>query len=199
METSPRRPIWTYIFIAFCVVMFVLENLLPNIGYLAFWPTKAYDWPWIFVTSIFLHADIEHLLFNMVALFFFGYTLENMIGSRLFVIIFLVSGILGNFGYLLTSIIGLTNMLVPAVGASGAIYGIVGTIVVLTPFKKVFLYGFFPIPLIFVVIFWVLFDLLGLFSPSGIAHGAHLGGIIVGILFGSYIKRTKVIVRYYAI
>ncbi len=197
METFPRRPVWTYIFIAVCVVMFVFENFLQQTWYLAFWPVQAFVWPWTFVTSIFLHAGVEHLLFNMIALFFFGYSLENMVGRRLFVTIFLVSGVLGNLGYLVTSIVGLTDMLIPAVGASGAIYGVVGTIVVLTPFKRVFLYGFFPIPLIFVVIFWVLFDLMGLFSPSGIAHGAHLGGIIVGVLFGSYIRRNMVAVRYY--
>ena len=197
MEVSIRRPIWTLIFIAICIAMFVVENLLPVTGYLAFWPIKAFDWPWTFVTSIFLHANIEHLFFNMIALFFFGYTLENMLGQRLFIMIFLLSGIIGNMGYLFTSIIGLTDMVIPAVGASGAIYGIVGTIVVLTPFRRVFLYGFFPLPLILVVVFWVLLDFLGLFSPSGIAHGAHLGGIIIGVLFGFYIRRKIVMVQYY--
>ena len=164
---------------------------------MAFYPAYILDLPWSFVTSIFLHANIEHLLFNMIALFFFGYTLETMVGRRLFVLIFFLSGIFGNIGYLLTSIIGITPMTIPAIGASGAIYGVVGTIVVLTPLKRVFLYGFFPLPLVLVVAFWIFLDLIGLFAPSNVANGAHLGGIIIGILAGFYIRKKLVKVQYY--
>ena len=192
MEIVLERPIWTFIFIVVCTVTHILQYFTNLWYYLAFYPAYFLDLPWTFVTSIFLHANFEHLLFNMIALFFFGLALENMVGRKLFVTIFFLSGIVGNIGYLVTAL----YPTVPAIGASGAIYGVVGTLVVLTPFRKVFLYGLFPIPLVAVVAFWVLLDVLGLFAPTGIASGAHLGGVIVGAIFGWYLRRKMVIVRY---
>ncbi|MEM2154503.1 MAG: rhomboid family intramembrane serine protease [Nitrososphaeria archaeon] len=188
-----EKPIWTYIFILVCVIMFVFQNLTAYWIYLAFFPRYSLEMPWTFITSIFLHADFEHLLFNMIALFFFGLGLENMVGRKLFAIIFILSGIIGNIGYLIADPLSL----IPGVGASGAIYGIVGTLVVLTPFRRVFLYGFLPIPLILLVILWTLIDFAGLFSPSTIAHSAHLAGLIIGILFGIYLRRYLVKIEYY--
>ncbi|MEM0053419.1 MAG: rhomboid family intramembrane serine protease [Nitrososphaeria archaeon] len=193
MYTFVEKPIWTYIFILVCVIMFVFQNLTAYWIYLAFFPRYSLEMPWTFITSIFLHADFEHLLFNMIALFFFGLGLENIVGRKLFAIIFILSGIVGNIGYLIAD--PLSG--IPGVGASGAIYGIVGTLVVLTPFRRVFLYGFLPIPLILLVILWALIDFAGLFSPSTIAHSAHLAGLIVGILFGIYFRRYLVKIEYY--
>ncbi|MBC7092176.1 MAG: rhomboid family intramembrane serine protease [Nitrososphaeria archaeon] len=193
MYSYIEKPIWTYIFIILCTIMFVFQNLTDYWIYLAFFPAYAFRMPWTFITSIFLHADIEHLLFNMIALFFFGLGLENIVGRRLFVIIFILSGIFGNIGYLITD----PSSIIPGIGASGAIYGVVGTLVVLTPFRRVFLYGLFPIPLILLVALWTIIDLAGLFSPSTVAHGAHLAGLVVGILFGVYLRRYLVRVEYY--
>lgn len=193
MYSYIEKPIWTYIFIILCTIMFVFKNLTDYWIYLAFFPAYALRMPWTFITSIFLHADIEHLLFNMIALFFFGLGLENIVGRRLFVMIFILSGIFGNIGYLITD----PSSIIPGIGASGAIYGVVGTLVVLTPFRRVFLYGLFPIPLILLVALWTIIDLAGLFSPSTVAHGAHLAGLVVGILFGMYLRRYLVRVEYY--
>lgn len=197
MEIVLERPIWTFIFIVVCTVTHILQYFTKLWYYLAFYPAYFLDLPWTFVTSIFLHANFEHLLFNMIALFFFGLALENMVGRKLFVTIFFLSGIVGNIGYLVTTyLVTALDPTVPAIGASGAIYGVVGTLVVLTPFRKVFLYGLFPLPLVAVVAFWVLLDVLGLFAPTGIANGAHLGGVIVGAIFGWYLRRKMVIIRY---
>jgi membrane associated rhomboid family serine protease len=197
METAHTKPIWTYIIIAVCVAMFIIQQITPTSSWeiLAFWPVYAAVLPWSFVTAIFLHASIDHLVFNMIALLFFGYTLENMLGRKIFLIIFFLSGIIGNVGYLLTSIAGLTDFYTPAIGASGAIYGIIGTLVVLIPLRSVYLYGLFPIPLVFVVAFWLFLDIIGLFAPSGIANGAHLGGIVFGAICGFYIRK-RMPIRY---
>jgi membrane associated rhomboid family serine protease len=67
--------------------VFILQNVAANWvgwGYIAFFPAYAFQFPWMFVTSIFLHASIEHILFNMIALFVFGTYLERMVGLRLF-------------------------------------------------------------------------------------------------------------------
>ena len=177
---------WTIRFIVIAVVFFVLQYILgPGIWqYFAFFPALVIKWPWTLVTSIFLHADFNHLLFNMFALFFFGSYLERLLGSNRFLIIFIAAGIVGNLGYLVTA----SNSMIPAIGASGAAYGLMGTLVILAPFMRVYVYGLLPVPLVVLTAVFVFIDVAGLFSPSGIAHGAHLAGLIVGIVFGLYLR-----------
>lgn len=184
---------WTYVFIAACVIGFVLQQTTDEWVYLVFFPGYALRAPWMFLTSIFLHADPTHLLFNMFALFFFGTALERRIGGKAFVSLFLLSGILGNAGYLLTT----TDLHTPALGASGAIYGVMGALAILEPFMMVFIYGMLPVPMIVAAALWALVDLAGLLVPSGIAHGAHLGGMIVGVVFGIRVRQQRS--RYYQV
>lgn len=183
MQVEP--PKWTYIFIAIAIAGFLFQNVYDSWGYLAFFPAFAFESPWMFVTSIFLHADIEHLFFNMLILFFLGINLERSIGKKSFVMLFIISGIVGNFGYLITA----SNPFTPAIGASGAIYGIVGTLATIAPFMMVVIW-MIPMPMIVVAIFWAITDFAGLFAPSGIANGAHLGGMLVGVLYGLYLRWT---------
>lgn len=178
---SPR---WTFIFIVASIIGFIFQRVTNLWVYLAFFPAFAFEAPWMFFTSIFLHADFSHLFFNMIALFFFGIYLERMIGRRAFASLFIISGLVGNIGYLLTA----SNPLTPAIGASGAVYGIMGTLATLAPFMMIFIYGMLPVPMIVAAILWGLMDFAGLFAPSGIAHGAHLGGMFVGVSFGLYIR-----------
>jgi hypothetical protein len=187
-----RRVRWTYVFIAACVVGFLVQQITDAWVYFMFFPAFAWEAPWMFVTSIFLHGDVSHILFNMIALFFFGTYLERMIGGRAFAALFLISGVVGNVGYLLTA----SDPLVPALGASGAIYGVVGTLAVLSPFTLVFIYGMVPVPMIVAAAIWGLLDFAGLFEPSGIAHGSHLGGMFIGILYGVYLRINSRRVRF---
>ena len=189
---------WTYIFIIACIVVFLIQTM----GFLdsfAFTPALALQQPWTFVTSIFLHAGFFHLFINMLVLFFLGTFLESRVGSTNFVILFLLSGIVGSVGYMITA----ADPMIPAVGASGAIYGILGALAVLTPLAMVWIWGLIPMPMIAVAFLWGLLDFLGLFGVSDIAHGAHLGGLFVGILFGFYLRATvkrryrKMMIRYY--
>ena len=181
-EQLNRSPKWTFVFIALCIVAYVFQNISNSWIYLAFFPAFAFEAPWMFVTSIFLHADISHLFFNMLALFFFGTSLERMIGRQAFVIIFLLSGVVGNFGYMITA----SNPYIPSIGASGSIYGVLGALATLAPFMLVYIYGMVPVPMIVTAVIWGLLDFTGLFTPSGIAHGAHLGGMFIGVFFGLY-------------
>jgi len=181
-EQLNRSPKWTFVFIAVCIVAYVFQNISNSWIYLAFFPVFAFEAPWMFVTSIFLHADISHLFFNMLALFFFGTSLERMIGRQAFVIIFLLSGVIGNFGYMITA----SNPYIPSIGASGSIYGVLGALATLAPFMLVYIYGMVPVPMIAAAIIWGFLDFTGLFTPSGIAHGAHLGGMVIGVFFGLY-------------
>jgi len=170
------------IFIAACIAGFIFQNISDSWIYLAFFPALAFEAPWMFVTSIFLHADLSHLFFNMLALFFFGISLERMIGRQAFAILFLISGIVGNLGYMITA----TNPYIPAIGASGSIYGVIGALATLAPFVLVYVYGMVPVPMIVAAFIWGLLDFTGLFTPSGIAHGSHLGGMFIGVFFGLY-------------
>jgi len=190
----PRRPIWTYAFIGVCVAMFIIQQITEDWVYLAFFPVLAADAPWMFLTSIFLHADISHLFFNMLALFFFGSALERRIGGRALAVLFLASGIIGNIGYMITSV----DPTIPVIGASGAIYGVMGALAVLAPLMMVFIYGMIPIPMILAAAVWGFLDFISLTSPSGIAYGAHLGGLSAGVLVGVYFRflSRRYAVRY---
>ena len=177
---------WTLRFIGISVIFFILQNILgPEIWqYFAFFPALAIKWPWTLITSVFLHADFNHLLFNMFALFFFGSYLERLLGSNRFLIIFISAGIVGNIGYFVTA----SNNMIPAIGASGAAYGLMGTLAVLAPFMSVYIWGLLPVPIIILTAVYAFIDVIGLSAPSGIAHGAHLAGLIVGIAFGLYLR-----------
>jgi membrane associated rhomboid family serine protease len=183
------RPRFTFIFILVILLFFIYQLASDTWINLAFFPAFALYEPWTFVTSIFLHADFLHLFFNLFALFFFGIYLERIIGSGSFAALFIVSGIVGNLGYLLTS----SNPYTPAIGASGAIYGVIGTLAVIAPSLLVYIYGFIPVPMALAAVIWALIDVAGLFTPTGIAHGAHLGGMAVGLIYGAYLRvRVKV-------
>ncbi|HVP24335.1 MAG TPA: rhomboid family intramembrane serine protease [Conexivisphaerales archaeon] len=194
----PYRVRWTYVLIGMCVFIFLLQNIAPDWPgwvYLAFFPAYAFQYPWMFVTSIFLHASIDHILFNMIALFFFGSYLERIVGPRLFLLVFFAAGIVGNFGYMLTA----AGSTIPAIGASGAIYGIVGMLAVLTPMTPVYVYFIVPMPMVVFAALYAVLDFIGLFVPSymaDVAHGAHIAGLVVGVVMGLYVrKRYRLVIR----
>ena len=176
----------TLILILICLIFFFLESAPGFIEAFYFIPSEAFERPWTFVTSIFLHAGFEHLFFNMFGLFMFGLYLERRISRRDYILIFLLAGIVGNFGYMLTAF----DKNIPAVGASGAIYGIMGCLAVLEPYAMVYV-GYLPMPMIAAAFFWAFIEFIGIFIPSNIAHGSHLFGLIVGIGFGIYL-RTRI-------
>ena len=174
----------TLYLILLCVFIFFFEFFIPLEDFY-FTPAYALEMPWTFITSVFFHADFTHLFFNMFALLFFGVTLENRVSKTTYLLIFFLSGIAGNLGYWLTAI----DMTIPAIGASGAIYGIMGCLAVLMPFMIVYVGGL-PMPMIVAAIFWAWMEFSGVLIPVGnIAHGAHLGGLIVGISYGLQLRK----------
>ncbi len=137
---------------------------------------------WRLFTSIFLHGGVAHLFYNLFALALFGSILERLIGSRKFLIVFLFSGIFAN----LVSV----NFYSSSLGASGAIYGILGCLALLRPGMMVWAFGF-PMPMFMAAILWTAGSVLGIFIPSNIGYIAHLSGIIAGFLFGFFLKVRK--------
>lgn len=169
--------------IAICVVVFILQQFINITDALSFTPGTALYQPWTFVTAIFLHASVTHILFNMIALFFFGIYLERKISKRNYLLIFFLAGIIGNIEFMITA----TDPTISGLGASGAIYGIMGTLAVLEPTSVVFVSGI-PMPMFVAVIVWFLLNFFGLLGP-GIGYGAHIGGLVVGIIAGFYFRR----------
>jgi membrane associated rhomboid family serine protease len=176
---------WTFVFIVACVIVFFFQIMgFFDWRAFAFTPGIASDAPWTYVTSVFLHANFTHLLINMLVLFFLGSVLERQIGSTNFLILFILAGIGGSIGYMVTA----TDPMTPALGASGAINGVIGALAVVMPFMMVFVWGLVPLPMIVVALLWAVMDFFGLFTPSGVAHGAHLGGLFIGVLYGLYLR-----------
>ncbi len=178
----------TLLLVAANVIVFFLQLSFPQyFDQFAFTPALALEQPWTFITSMFMHGDFTHLFFNMFVLLMFGIALEGRVGVTRFLFIYFLAGIIGSLGYMVTA----TDSFRPAVGASGAIYGVLGTLAILMPATMIWVGGFFPMPMAVAVLFWALSDFFGLFAPSGIAHGAHLGGLFVGLIYGFIMRRRE--------
>jgi membrane associated rhomboid family serine protease len=158
----------------------------------ALWPLDHANFmPWQFITYMFLHGGFAHIFFNLFALWMFGQSIENLWGTRRFVTYYFLTGI----GAALIHIL-VTGANVPMVGASGAVYGILLAFAMMFPNRPIFLI-FLPIPIkakYFVIIFGALELFSGVTSlQTGIAHFAHLGGMIVGFIL---IKLWRIPGRY---
>lgn len=160
--------------------------------------------PWQFLTYMFLHdpGGPFHILFNMLALWMFGATLENLWGPVRFLLFYILCGLFAGFVQVLAmgydinqavalynegripagEVIGLTN--VPVLGASGAVMGIFAAFAYLFPNSQLFIFPIpFPIKAKWALIGFVAYDLFGgLSRGGGVAHFAHIGGAVLGII-----------------
>lgn len=139
---------------------------------------------WRFVTPIFLHANLGHVLFNSFALVLFGPALERMIGKILFVMIYLFTGVVGNFGtYILNQ-----QSIVPHLGASGAIYGLFGIYIFMTFLRRDLIDSQSSqiVRMIFLI------GLVMTFIRPNINIPAHIFGFIGGFLISPVILRKAV-------
>jgi len=176
------------------IVSFFFERIPGYFEYLSLNPVYVFSRPWTLVTHIFLHANLIHLLFNMLFLFFFGPELERRIGGRRFLEVFFISGIIAGIGYSLWSVFVLKRFAV-AVGASGALFGVFACLAVLAPYIRVFIY-FIPMKITHALILFALFDLVFIGSGDAIARSAHLSGVVAGLLIGRHIKEKGDYIRY---
>ncbi len=155
-----------------------LEQLLGMVPVLIW--QKGYLWQ--LVSYLFLHGGFFHLLFNMFGLWMFGSDIERLWGTRRFLTYYFFTGIgAGLFTLALTP-----SGVVPTIGASGAIYGILLAFAWFFPERRILLYFVFPIPArVFVLIFGGIELLASITQQPGgaIAHLAHLGGLVFGYLY----------------
>jgi membrane associated rhomboid family serine protease len=148
--------------------------------------------PWQLVTYMFLHDNggFSHIFFNMFSLWMFGTVLENLWGSKKFLLFYLLCGVVAALAHAaITQFRGgndLASLVIPMVGASGAVYGAMAAFAFLFPNSEIFIYFLFPLKAKYLIPILMGLELvLGLNSGvgGGIAHFAHLGGAVCGLIF----------------
>ena len=152
---------------------------------------------WRLLTSGFLHADIMHLLFNMVTLFFFGPVLEDRraLGKTRYLIVYFLSLLGGN---LWAVFVNYGDPYYSAVGASGAISGVMVGVSLFAPLLTILIMGIIPIPAILYAILFIGFSAFAMGSGAfNISHEAHLGGAVTGLLL-VVLMRPQVVPHMFA-
>ena len=187
----PSLPPVTKALILICVGVFCVQylHLLPPTveGMLALWPLQSgHFMPWQLLSYSFLHGSPMHLFFNMLALWMFGAEIERLWGPRRYMQFLLASAVAAALVQLLWTL--LIGSRAPTLGASGATFGLLLAFGMLFPNRMIVML-LPPIPMkakYFVAIFGSLELVLGVMGPSGIAHFAHLGGMLGGFLMIRY-------------
>lgn len=189
-------PVTTALIVANVAIFLIQSAVLPELLFpFALWPVGSgaasggqVDFHvWQLVTYGFLHGGLTHLLFNMFGLYMFGGPLEQVVGPRRFLAYYVVCVVTAALTQLLVSL-GAGNIY-PTVGASGGVFGLLLAYAAYFPRNRLFLL-FIPVPIparIFVVIYAVAELALGVSGArTGIAHFAHLGGLVGGALMLAY-------------
>lgn len=149
---------------------------------------------WQFFTYMFLHSGVSHILFNMFALWMFGTELEHNWGYKDFLKYYFICGVGGGLLVWFTAFFGLSNPMIPTIGASGAIFGLLVAFGLMWPDRLIFIWGIFPIKALHLVLLFGAIDLFSGLSRSrgGIAYFAHVGGGVTGFIYLKYGWRIMV-------
>jgi len=188
------NPIWIIIglnLIVFVATYIFLRSVAIDIyrEFISFFglvPALFLNRPWTIVTCMFVHSGFWHIFANMLTLYFFGTYLYRLIGQSKFLFVYFGGGILGGILYLL-----LAPSFSIAVGASGAIFALAGALVVMRPKLPVLI---FPIPVPIPIWLAVFGGFLILSFLPYIAWQAHLGGLVLGLIAGSFFRKRE---RYF--
>jgi membrane associated rhomboid family serine protease len=143
-----------------------------------------------FITSIFMHGSFAHIFGNMLFLYIFGDNIEHRLGHLRYLFFYLISGIFASATHIFVTYTFGGNPLIPTLGASGAISGILGAYLILYPTKRVRVIIFYfltDVPAVIAIGLWFVFQVIngiGILGgqEGGVAYGAHVGGFIAGML-----------------
>lgn len=177
------------------VILFAAKNFLPQAidldRYLDLFPVNSKEFmPHQFITYMFMHADVSHIFLNMLGVYMFGSILENVWGAKRFINFYLLCG-LGAAGLQL-AISYFNNEYTVLLGASGALFGLLVAFAMMFPNTELQLYFVIPVKAKYLVIGYTLFELYnGFFAHDHVAHFAHLGGLVVGVIIMLVWKRNK--------
>ncbi len=148
--------------------------------------------PLTLLTSLFLHGSFFHLFGNMLYLWIFGNNIEDFLGPFRYILFYLLSGIGASFVHIIFH----PSSIVPMIGASGAIAGILGAYFLLYPGARVLSLVFIwiiPVPAFFILGLWFVAQVMNIGIGGGVAWFAHVGGFLIGIaLIRIYIKRKRI-------
>ncbi len=197
MKNNPVRI--TYILILLCIISYIVMinsgNKEEFINYYGFSGENLIKHPWVIFTSIFVHSNLDHLISNLLALFFFGIVVEREVKWKDFLLIFFGGAIAGDllslFAYSWTTV---------GIGASAGIFSIIGASIIMAPFDLSMYPYIIPIPLGVLGIVYAAYNIVGLLSgkPSNISYIAHLGGLLFGLYYGfdkrGFIKGVIIII-----
>lgn len=183
---------WVARLIGANVVVFLLTQTQPRLfELLAFSKWTLFEQPWTPFTYMFVHAGFGHILFNMLGLYFFGPRVEERLGSRHFLTLYLLSGLGGAaLSYITADLTHTTSI----VGASGATFGVFLAFAYYWPRERVLIWGLLPVEarvLVLVTTAYAIFGGVtrGSIVGGGIAHFAHLGGYAAAYLYLAWLDR----------
>jgi len=203
MNLPYKKPLAVQTIIALNVFVFILwkvlganDNGFMVKNFLVSWDSLKEGRYWTLLGAAFSHYMLLHIFINMFVLKGFGAVIEIVLGMKRFVIFYLVAGIFSSFAHAAVSAYILSQPEVPALGASGAISGVILLFSLMFPKEKILILGIIPAPALIGALIFVGLDVWGLVSQARgtailpIGHGAHLGGALVGVLYYYfYVKR----------
>lgn len=179
----PLPPVTRALLLINVAVFFLLPLVGPGFGALfALWPLGPNFLPWQVVSYAFLHGSFNHLFFNMLGLWMFGSELENVWGQRRYLQFYFASVVAAALTQLLVN--ALLGSDAPTVGASGGLFGLLLAFAMLFPNRIILLFFVIPMKAKYLVL---LFGIVELYQGAavlntGVAHFAHLGGMLGGLL-----------------
>ena len=169
------------VIIFFLTIIYGLNYSVNEFGFKpsSFLQGKVYT----IVTSLFMHASIEHIFFNMVALFLLGTSLEKKVSKWKYLLVYFLGGIIGNIVMLIPFLYSPDTI---GVGASGAISALVGLGAFICPDKLVIFPSVIPLPFVVAGVLYFLITVSNILVPSDyqVGYPVHMIGIIVGSIFG---------------
>jgi len=173
-------PIWIImgVNLLFYIATMIQRSLI--ISTFGLTPMELGNEPWTIVTNMFVHAGLWHFLGNMLMLYFFGSYLLGLVGEARFLLVYFAGGLLANVAFLV-----LGSDFATVVGASGALYAVMGVMAVMRPRLKVYLWFMIPIDL------WIVVVVGMLIIFPGVAWQAHLGGLVLGLAAGYFFRKRE--------
>ncbi len=138
---------------------------------------------WQLITYQFMHGGFFHIAINMFILWMFGIEIENLWGSKKFLLFYLTAGVIGGLFQILLSPVLIGGLSGPTIGASGAIMGVMVVFGILFPNRLIYLYFLIPIKVKYFIIVLVLIEIFAVNSGGNVAHLAHVGGALTGFFY----------------
>ncbi len=179
----------------FCFVLFyiLIGTDILSWDHIAINPANILNgmYLWTFFTSMFMHGGVFHLFVNMLSLFFVGSLIEKIIGKKRYFWFYIFAGLFAGVLFVISSFIFPGDLHNYAVGASGALFGLVGLLVLLTPNLPVYIM-FIPIPIKMKYAAFGMVILLWIISITGnvpIGNIAHFGGLVFGLIYGLILRK----------